>query len=58
MQVHCQVSREVGAKIDGSAWPVPHLESVKVLDPKWRNIVISDCCHVSWETERDMKLTG
>lgn len=40
-----------GSKMVGSAWPVPHSESVKVLVPKWKKRAISPSCHESWEAE-------
>lgn len=39
--------RAVGSKTEGSAWPVPHSVSVKVLGPKWRKRAISESCHWS-----------
>lgn len=44
---HWVASRAEGLKIEGSAWPVPHSESVKVLVPKWRKRAISESCHES-----------
>lgn len=41
----------VGLKAEGSTWPVPHSESVKVLGPKWRNMAMCPSCHWSWGAE-------
>lgn len=46
---HWVVLSPVGLNIAGSSWPVPHSLSVNVLTPKWRNIMISLCCHFNWE---------
>lgn len=35
----------------GSAWPVPHSESVKVFGPKWRKRAMWPSCHWSWGEE-------
>lgn len=43
--------RLVGLKTEGSTWPVPHSESVKVLGPKWRNMAMWPSCHWSWGAE-------
>ena len=48
---HCAALRAVGLKTVGDSRPVPHSESVKVLGPKWRNIITSLCCHFNWEKE-------
>lgn len=40
-----------GSKMEGSALPVPHSESLKVLGPKWRKRAISPSCHWSWGAE-------
>lgn len=40
----------MGLKTEGSDFPSPHSELVKVLGPKWRNMAISVSCHEScWE---------
>lgn len=45
--------RWAGLKTDGSAFPVPHSESVKVLGPKWRNMDMDPSCHWScWDEGR------
>ena len=47
---HWVVFKWVGLKSDGSAFPVPHSESVNVLGPKWRKSAISESCQEScWD---------
>lgn len=46
---HWLASSRAGLKMAGLSRPVPHSESVKVFTPKWRNIMSSLCCHLSWE---------
>lgn len=47
---HCLASKLEGKKTDGSDFPSPHSESVKVLVPKWKKMAISVSCHEScWE---------
>ena len=44
---HWLALRAVGLNTEGSARPVPHSESVKVLGPKCMNMAISENCHES-----------
>ena len=41
----------MGLKTEGSASPVPHSESEKVLGPKWRKRAMLPSCHWSCRAE-------
>ena len=48
---HCLQSRSVGLNMSSGSVPSPHSLPLKVLGPKWTNMLRSIICHLTWAGE-------